>query len=317
MLEHLVPSIRLNSGLCLAAVASRREEIRTLFSRDQRCRTFANWENVIDHPEIDAIICAGPPLFNERVVERAIDLAKPIFTEKPCSSNSLVLARLAGNESQAGCLVQVGYNFLFSDGFLSLKQKQADFGPIKSLDIGFLTNKPRAPLWVDESTFRSFLYAIAIHPIAMALDLFQDFPSYSVNVQDICVNQFNVRILCRGEEKTISVEAGNHSDRFEFHLRAIYQSGQTVVFNSANPHQLTLTVPCADGGDGTGGMQRVIERIALSGHTPDRDGRGYEREVETFANFARNRKANGLQLVDSLPIHALIENILTEYGNTV
>lgn len=314
-MEHLLPSIHLNPAFRLFAAASRREKIRLTFSRGHDCMVFESWEDLVADPNVDAIICAGPPNFNERVVEKAIDLVKPIFTEKPCSNSTPILTKLAENESKAGSLVQVGYNFLFSDGFLSLMQKENEFGPIMSMDICFLTNKPRSPLWLDDDTFRSFLYAIAIHPIAMALHMFRGTPRHAIAVQAIRTNQFDVRVQFRDETKTVNVETGNHSDRFEYQFRAIYQSGETVHFNSSRPNELALVALCQGESKSAVRMQRVIQRISLPGQSPDRDGRGYERELASFAHFARNREANGLQLVNSLAIHALLEQIFAEKGD--
>jgi predicted dehydrogenase len=50
-------------------------------------KAFGDWETLVDHPEVDAVAVATPPVLQPEVALRALRLGKPVFVEKPLAAD--------------------------------------------------------------------------------------------------------------------------------------------------------------------------------------------------------------------------------------
>ena len=73
-------------GLRLSAV-SRRSPTGLEQARAWGARYFKNWQDLVDSDEVDAVICAVPPVLNHQIAEACSIMEKPLLVEKPLASS--------------------------------------------------------------------------------------------------------------------------------------------------------------------------------------------------------------------------------------
>ncbi|MGD9950399.1 MAG: Gfo/Idh/MocA family protein [Desulfobulbus sp.] len=69
-------------GLRLVAISRRSDEGRLLASQ-LGCRWYANWQDLVDSPQVDCIVAALPPTLNLSVAQACAEAGKPLLLEKP------------------------------------------------------------------------------------------------------------------------------------------------------------------------------------------------------------------------------------------
>jgi predicted dehydrogenase len=94
-LVHL-PAFRLDSRCEVTALAGR-HATRTaeLATADNVRLAFGNWQQLVEHPDVDAVAIATAPALQPAIAIRALALGKPVFAEKPMAAD------LAGAEAMA------------------------------------------------------------------------------------------------------------------------------------------------------------------------------------------------------------------------
>lgn len=185
------------------------------------------------------LVCAGNPTFNLGAIEFAQGSRVPVFVEKPLSPDlppSLDLAR-----------VQVGYNLYYSDFVRMLRDAVRPFGPIRHLAITYCTNKPRQPLWEGYSLTRSFLLAIACHPIHLATEVY----GFSTLVDHCCRtfdNNVFVKLTLKDADGNLcTVVSHNFAPTLTLDIEALFDSGHHVVGDRLGTWRVTApgTLPPA------------------------------------------------------------------------
>ena len=58
-------------------------------------KTYGSWEQLVEHPDVDAVAIAAVPSLQPAIAIRALQLGKPVFAEKPMAAD------LAGAEAMA------------------------------------------------------------------------------------------------------------------------------------------------------------------------------------------------------------------------
>jgi predicted dehydrogenase len=101
-LVHL-PAFRLDTRCEVVALAGS-DALRTAeLARASNIRlAFGDWEELVAHPDVDAVTIAAPPSLQPAIAMRALELGKPVFAEKP------IAADLAGAEAMAQAAVSSG-----------------------------------------------------------------------------------------------------------------------------------------------------------------------------------------------------------------
>ena len=73
----------------------------------------ADGHDVVDHPDVDAVVLITPTRFHREYVLAVCDAGKPLFTEKPLAPTFDVVQELHGAVTAAGIPAQVGFQSRF------------------------------------------------------------------------------------------------------------------------------------------------------------------------------------------------------------
>ncbi len=91
-----LPAFRLDPRCDVVALAGR-DAVRTaeLAKAANIPLAFGSWEQLVEHPDVDAVAIAAVPSLQPAIAIRALQLGKPVFAEKPMAAD------LAGAEAMA------------------------------------------------------------------------------------------------------------------------------------------------------------------------------------------------------------------------
>lgn len=114
---HNLPLYFPEAGICprLVAVADavgeRLNEAVEVYGYES---AFSNWQDVIEHPDVEVVDITAPNLLHEQLVEAAAAAGKHIFCEKPVGFDPAATARIEHAARRAGVITGCGYNYRWS-----------------------------------------------------------------------------------------------------------------------------------------------------------------------------------------------------------
>jgi len=313
MEEHLLPSLGLVPGLRLRKLASRNPERRNELNYRYGVEVVEDWNSLIDDVNIQAVIVAGPPEFNQTVAQTCMNAGKPMFVEKPVGLNLKNVLQLAEIEKDRNSLVQVGYNFRFSTICENLFGLKANFGEIKELAIEFHANKPREPFWGLGSTFEALLYAVAIHPLELMSSNLSEQEDFRFWRSSTPGGGESFVAVASDERTTITLKSSNISPHFRFGLEALFEDGTRAKVDHASPTKIiwtsdSLDVPAA------GNPSTLWKKIEFSStfreQDRDRESSGYQAELIEFREALCGMKPSVAPLRSSIRPHRWIDHML-------
>jgi predicted dehydrogenase len=110
-LVHL-PAFRLDPRCEVIALAGS-DAMRTaeLAKASEIRLAFGNWEDLVTHPDVDAVTIAAPPNLQPAIAMRALELGKPVFAEKPMATAMADAQAMARAASSSGLAAMIDFNF--------------------------------------------------------------------------------------------------------------------------------------------------------------------------------------------------------------
>ena len=293
MREHLLPTLRALPGVQVAAVASRDgTHAATLTTEIGAGRWYAGWEAAVESG-VDGVVVAGPPSLHAAVARAALDAGVAVYIEKPPAPDLASLDDLIAAEQRSGGLAFVGYNFRFAR--LVEKMRGLVAAP-RCLKLRFVTSKPVVPLWDLPSVDASYLYAIAVHPIEAAVDLFGSIRAVTGGTCRLGGARFAAHAALSFHSGAVALlELGNYGRRFDCRWELVGHDGSVAVVDDFE------RLRYIDGGDA----------IAVE----DRDaGRGYAEALAAFAACIRERRPSPSPLGASRPVYEAIHMLLDRWS---
>lgn len=85
-------------------------------------RTTSNFNEVVNDPEIDAVIVAVPVRFHYEMAKKALDAGKHTFIEKPMARSSAECLKLIEIAEQKQLTLMVGHTFVYSTPVRKIKE---------------------------------------------------------------------------------------------------------------------------------------------------------------------------------------------------
>ena len=82
----------------------------------------ADFQEVVDHPDIQAVVICSSTDTHARIIESAAKAGKHIFCEKPIDHDLKTIDRALSAVAQAGVLLQIGFNRRFDASFRRVKE---------------------------------------------------------------------------------------------------------------------------------------------------------------------------------------------------
>jgi predicted dehydrogenase len=166
--RRYIETIKALDGVRVAALGTRNTESARLVDGD--CRIFADWREVIQAPDVQAIIVATPPQLHADMALAAIEAGRPVLIEKPLTM-SLPDARMIAHKSRdQNVLAMVGHTQLFNAAFRKMKRLLPSIGPVRRLIVN---SGNWGPFRADVSA----LWDYAPHDVSMCIDLLEACPA--------------------------------------------------------------------------------------------------------------------------------------------
>jgi predicted dehydrogenase len=126
----------------LVAVMSRNPERAADYARRHGVSTwYADAQQLIEDPQVNAIYIATPPLSHEELVLAAIKAGKPVYVEKPMALDASAAANMQRAAAETGMMLTVAHYRREQPIFKKIKallEEQA-IGEIKYVNLRFLT----------------------------------------------------------------------------------------------------------------------------------------------------------------------------------
>jgi predicted dehydrogenase len=107
-----LPAFRLDPRCEVVALAGR-DAMRTaeLASAASIPLAFGNWEQLVEHPDVDAVAIAAMPVLQPAIAIRALELGKPVFAEKPMAADLAGAKAMAQAAEASGRPTTVDFGF--------------------------------------------------------------------------------------------------------------------------------------------------------------------------------------------------------------
>jgi myo-inositol 2-dehydrogenase/D-chiro-inositol 1-dehydrogenase len=105
-------------GLELAAVADPAPP-------DLRYETVADWRELLERPDVDAVAICSPTAFHAEQVAAFAEAGKHVFCEKPLAADLASADRALAVAEARGTVLQVGYNRRFDRNFAAVREAVA------------------------------------------------------------------------------------------------------------------------------------------------------------------------------------------------
>ena len=129
---------------------------------------FSNYLEVINHPEVEAVVICSPTDTHARYIIDAAVAGKHIFSEKPVDLTLEAIKEAVGAVEKAGVKLMVGFNRRFDPNFLKIKQLVID-GKIGDPHILKITSRDPAPPPAEYSASSGGMFMdMTIHDFDMA-----------------------------------------------------------------------------------------------------------------------------------------------------
>ncbi len=129
---------------------------------------FDNYSEVINHPEVDAVVICSPTDTHAQYIVAAAKAGKHIFCEKPVDLSLEVIQDALDAVAKAGVKLMVGFNRRFDPNFSKLKQLVGD-DKIGDPHILKITSRDPAPPPAEYSAVSGGMFMdMTIHDFDMA-----------------------------------------------------------------------------------------------------------------------------------------------------
>lgn len=312
MQQNLLPGLQSLGGVDVVAVCCRHEEKARAFARRHGIeRASGSWREVLHDTTIDAVVIAGPPSLHYEVLMHALNLGLHAFVEKPPAEGVPQLRELVEREAKAGstgCKVFVDYNFRFGPAYQMMREVLAAYGEVAFAQVRFITSKPRVPAWNFGSVLRSYLYAIAVHPVEMAVDLFGDPSGVTAGIKMLsggCLAlHIGVDFVAGGRAE---LDLGNYGNKFDFSCELVTRGAAVGMVSDQRMIRLF--------GDGIGDVGHEVFRGRANveyWYPSSRavyDAAGYQSALRSFCHSIEHDERSESPLAQSVPVFEVLERV--------
>jgi predicted dehydrogenase len=103
------------------------------------------YEDLLDHPEIEAVIIPLPNHLHHPVALKAAKAKKHILVEKPMALNTKQAQEMVKEAKKNGIILMVGQSRRFSDAVFELQRNLPQIGDLFRIQISFLVHFPSPP----------------------------------------------------------------------------------------------------------------------------------------------------------------------------
>ncbi|MCS7093286.1 MAG: Gfo/Idh/MocA family oxidoreductase [Patescibacteria group bacterium] len=315
--EKLLPALMITKGLVVDSVYSsdinKAKKFKDILGAKQ---IFDNWKKLIDQSDIDALIVTGSPDFHQKIITYCLEKDCFIFVEKPPVKDFRSLKLILEQKEKIKNRIFVGYSFRHSQSYDNLVKILSRESEIVYLNFRYLTNKPKDLLWHCKSVFESYILAIGIHPIEMAINIFKSKPKkIDLFLTRIKERDFVANLaLSFISGKNALIEISNCSNKLEMEYKIINRKGEIGIltgfekfrFYNLKNIELNLTLE-----DIVRDRYEIIYQVSSTEN--DYYKNGYGRELELFYKTVIGEIENPSPLEESLLVYYVIDQLIKKY----
>jgi len=253
-------------GYHLSAVCDQSEKRRADAAQTFGVQTFARWEEIVSHPDIQLVVVSTPSHFHVEPTLAALAAGKNVVVEKPITTNLADVDKLVAAAEKAGRLLTVFHNRRWDRDYQMVKKLVNDklLGELLTLESRVMTYGPEwatygvpefDPGWRTKAAFGGgFLADWGPHLVDQCLDLTGERPA---------------SISCQLRSQLWATEVEDF-----FNMRLTFPSGLLVTLEGSNNARIPLPRWFVVGRQGTltadgawGGWTDMRIRTTLSGVT--------------------------------------------------
>jgi predicted dehydrogenase len=310
--ENLLPALRLADCILLSGISSRNADNLNAASIAYNIPfKTTDWKQLVNKEIVDGVVVSATPGVHSEVFHYAAEQNVHVFCEKPPAPDLTSLQLICEKVGDCKIISFVDYNFRFSEGFKLLSDVLEDDGSIKCIKIRFLNAKPQEPLWGMKTLARSYIYAVAIHAIELAISVIGEVEeiiatAIGFNGQNLAINAS----VHSSSGKVAFLELGNYSNRFDCRIEAITQGGTVGVLSGLRQLQVFNSKSFLDRKYRFSGKE--VGNFTVSDLKGGYSIGGYEGAIRSFCNsiIENSRSLSDVKL--SLPVYQVAERILTQ-----
>ena len=308
--ENLLPTLRLVDCISLSGISSRNVDNLNAVSLAYNIpfKTM-DWKQLVNKEIIDGVVVSATPDVHREVFHYAAKRNVHVFCEKPPAPDLTSLQLICEKADDGKIISFVDYNFRFSEGFKLLSDVLEESGSIECIKIRFLSAKPREPLWGMKTVARSYIYAVAIHAIELAISIIGEVKEITAAAtgfdgQRIAINA-SVHSI---NGKVAFLELGNYSNRFDCRIEAITQEGTVGVLSGLRQLQIFNSKSFLDQKCRFSGKE--VGNFTVSDLKGGYSIGGYEGAIRNFCNSITENSRSLSDVKLSLPVYQVAEQIL-------
>jgi predicted dehydrogenase len=306
--EQLLPAVCMHELFSVVGVSSRSLEKAKRVARQYRLPlATGDWQQLITRPEVDAVIVSATPEFHAEVIEFAIKQGVHIFVEKPPTVDSFSLKRLVRLEELTSTVVMVDFNFRFGSAVSEVFAIMDGTTTLRHAKISFVSSKPRGILWNCHNVLESVLLSVGIHAIEMATSLFGS--PQEAQATTTAVNADAVSVGCHlkfDHGKSVFLQLGNYSNRFDYRLEFAWDSGAVVVIED---HRIIMAHGAEFGHAFSLGAKSQTTKVVPASATGYMVC-GYSQALTEFASAIQENRRSTCSLKDCVSVYSVIDTIL-------
>ncbi|MEO8429847.1 MAG: Gfo/Idh/MocA family oxidoreductase [Verrucomicrobiota bacterium] len=188
-LDHLASLARCPRATTVAIAESSQERGKEANSLFRIPRTYADYEELLEQPDIDAVTIALPNYLHAKVAIQALQARKHVLLEKPMATNARDAAKIIEVAKKMKRIVMVAQNFRFDRHTQIAKVfvERGDLGEIYHARCFWHRRSgiPRIGSWFTQKNFAGggCTYDIGVHMLDTTLHLLGDFNVGSISGQ--------------------------------------------------------------------------------------------------------------------------------------
>lgn len=137
-----------------AAGEAQAEELDARFTDDYR--------QVLEDPEVDAVIIVVPPALNVPIAGEALAAGKGVLVEKPLAPDAVSGRRLVEAARAAAVPAMVAQTLRFNSVVLAVRERIGSLGPLRLISLS-QRFEPSSRIWLDEPESGGILRNTGVH----------------------------------------------------------------------------------------------------------------------------------------------------------
>jgi predicted dehydrogenase len=148
------------------------DRLDELSSRLPRTRFTTRFEDLLEDPEVEAVVIATPVITHARLAEQALRAGKHVFVEKPMALTAADAEALVDLAAERSRVLMPGHLLLYHPGVRKLKEL-VDSGELGEVLYVYGNRQNLGQIRTDESA----LWSLGVHDLSVILHLLGEEPS--------------------------------------------------------------------------------------------------------------------------------------------